>query len=87
MQLNACQTSHIQLQSQINMRPQTVILTFIALIVLPPPAVAGDESSLKPGTELVAIRDAALADDYAYQQVAHLTDNIGPRAAGSPQAA
>jgi carboxypeptidase Q len=86
LQLNACQTSHIQLQSQINMRPQTVILTFIALIVLPPPAVAGDESSLKPGTELVVIRDAALADDYAYQQVAHLTDNIGPRAAGSPQA-
>ena len=35
---------------------------------------------------LVAIREAALADDYAYQQVAHLTDNIGPRPSGSPQA-
>src|SRR5438128_6105627 len=36
--------------------------------------------------ELVTLRDAALSDDYAYRQVAHLTDNIGPRAVGSPQA-
>lgn len=36
--------------------------------------------------ELAAIRDAALTDDYAYRQVAHLTENIGPRAVGSPQA-
>ncbi len=36
--------------------------------------------------ELTAIRDAALTDDYAYQQVAHLTENIGPRPVGSPQA-
>jgi carboxypeptidase Q len=51
------------------------------------PAIsAGDESSAKPGNELAAIRDAALADDYAYQQAAHLTDNIGPRPSGSPQA-
>ena len=36
--------------------------------------------------ELTAIRDAGLTDDYAYQQVAHLTENIGPRPVGSPQA-
>ncbi|MGH9502802.1 MAG: M20/M25/M40 family metallo-hydrolase [Terriglobales bacterium] len=36
--------------------------------------------------ELSAIRDAALTDDYAYREVAHLTENIGPRAVGSPQA-
>jgi carboxypeptidase Q len=36
--------------------------------------------------ELSAIRDAALTDDYAYLQVAHLTENIGPRPVGSPQA-
>jgi carboxypeptidase Q len=36
--------------------------------------------------ELAQLRDAALADDYAYQQVAHLTDNIGPRPEGSAQA-
>jgi len=38
-------------------------------------------------SELSELRDAALSDDYAYQQVAHLSDNIGPRAIGSPQAA
>ena len=37
-------------------------------------------------SELAGLRDAALADDYAYRQVAHLTDNIGPRATGSAQA-
>jgi carboxypeptidase Q len=36
-------------------------------------------------SELVALRDAALVDDYAYREVAHLTENIGPRPAGSPQ--
>jgi Zn-dependent M28 family amino/carboxypeptidase len=36
--------------------------------------------------QLESIKLSALADDYAYQQVAHLTDNIGPRPSGSPQA-
>ncbi|MGA8314082.1 MAG: M20/M25/M40 family metallo-hydrolase [Terriglobales bacterium] len=36
--------------------------------------------------ELTTIRDAGLVDDYAYRQVAHLTENIGPRPVGSPQA-
>ena len=36
--------------------------------------------------ELESIKLAALADDYAYQQVEHLTDNIGPRISGSAQA-
>lgn len=36
--------------------------------------------------ELIAIRDAGLTDDYAHQQVAHITENIGPRPVGSPQA-
>jgi carboxypeptidase Q len=36
--------------------------------------------------ELSTIKAAALSDDYAYRQVAHLTENIGPRASGSPQA-
>ena len=38
-------------------------------------------------TELYELRDAALSDDYAYRQLTHLTDNIGPRAIGSAQAA
>jgi len=33
------------------------------------------------------IQSTAMQDDYAYRQTAHLTDNIGPRLAGSPQAA
>ena len=36
--------------------------------------------------ELVKLREAALTDDYAYRQVAHLTENIGPRPSGSAQA-
>jgi len=36
--------------------------------------------------QLSAIKAAALNDDYAYRQLAHLTENIGPRPTGSPQA-
>jgi carboxypeptidase Q len=40
--------------------------------------------------ELIAnlekLRDAALSSDYALRQAAHLTENIGPRLSGSPQA-
>jgi carboxypeptidase Q len=36
--------------------------------------------------ELNQIKTAALSDDYAYQQLTHLTENIGPRPSGSAQA-
>src|SRR5436309_1784821 len=36
--------------------------------------------------ELSAIKAAALGDDYAYRQLAHLSENIGPRPSGSVQA-
>ncbi len=36
--------------------------------------------------KLEKLRDAALASDYAFRQAAHLTENIGPRISGSPQA-
>ena len=36
--------------------------------------------------QLSAIKAAALNDDYAYRELAHLTENIGPRQTGSPQA-
>ncbi|MBI3645280.1 MAG: M20/M25/M40 family metallo-hydrolase, partial [Acidobacteriales bacterium] len=36
--------------------------------------------------QLESIRDAALTSDYAWSQLAHLTENIGPRLSGSPQA-
>ncbi len=32
------------------------------------------------------MRDAALQDDYAFTELRHLTDNIGPQISGSPQA-
>jgi carboxypeptidase Q len=32
------------------------------------------------------LRDGAMASDYAYGELRHLTDNIGPRLSGSPQA-
>ena len=46
------------------------------------------DSSFSPELvhELTTLRDAALADDYAFRQVAHLTENIGPRPSGSIQA-
>ncbi len=37
--------------------------------------------------ELAQLRDAAMQSDYAYRQVAHLSNNIGPRLSGSAQAA
>jgi len=36
--------------------------------------------------QLSAIKAAAINDDYAYRQLTHLTENIGPRPTGSPQA-
>jgi carboxypeptidase Q len=42
--------------------------------------------SPKLRNELAQVRDAALADDYAYQELEYITDSIGPRPQGSPQA-
>ena len=36
--------------------------------------------------QLRQVRDAALTSDFAWHQLAHLTENIGPRPSGSPQA-
>jgi len=36
--------------------------------------------------ELAQIRDAAMQDDYAYKELEHITDSIGPRTQGSAQA-
>ncbi|MGA8428835.1 MAG: M20/M25/M40 family metallo-hydrolase [Candidatus Sulfotelmatobacter sp.] len=46
------------------------------------------KDSLPPQSleELSSIKSAALADDYAYRQLAHLTENIGARPTGSAQA-
>jgi Zn-dependent M28 family amino/carboxypeptidase len=54
----------------------------------PSPTSAADQANFPPQLleELNAIKAAALADDYAYRQIAHLTENIGPRPSGSLQA-
>jgi len=49
----------------------------------PPPSVVYPPELI---STLTKIRDAALTSDYAYRQVAHLTENIGQRISGSPQA-
>jgi hypothetical protein len=62
----------------------------------PPPSIldrlnammAGGKSAWTP-EQLAAmerLRDAALGDPYALTELRHLTDNIGPRLSGSPQA-
>jgi carboxypeptidase Q len=51
-----------------------------------PPAVPPSPIGPDLLRELRSVRDAALSSDYAWRQLAHLTENIGPRPAGSPQA-
>src|SRR5947207_6167428 len=49
----------------------------------PTPAVFSTETL----ADLKQLQQAALTSDYAYRQVAHLSNNIGPRLTGSAQAA
>jgi len=53
-----------------------------------PQASAAEQQNFPPLLlqQLSAIKAAALNDDYAYRELAHLTENIGPRLSGSPQA-
>lgn len=69
-----------------NIRWAGVLLGVVSFALI---GVAQQKPAWDPGTidQLKQLQKAALADDYAYQQVAHLSDNIGPRPAGSPQAA
>jgi carboxypeptidase Q len=56
--------------------------------MLPPQTTQADQQNFPPLLlqQLSAIKAAALNDDYSYRQLAHLTENIGPRPSGSPQA-
>ena len=51
-----------------------------------PQAPAQASASPEFRAELDRVFSAAMASDYAWQQLRHLTNNIGPRPAGSPQA-
>jgi len=50
--------------------------------------IAGGPSAWTPEqlAVMVRLRDAAMKDPYALNELRHLTDNIGPRLSGSPQA-
>jgi len=49
--------------------------------------VGGDELSSETSKDLESMQAAARNSDYSYQQIAFLSNNIGPRLSGSPQAA
>ena len=51
-----------------------------------PPAAPTVQYSPQFVAEIKRVQQAALESDYAYRQLAHLSDNIGPRLSGSPQA-
>jgi carboxypeptidase Q len=65
-----------------------VVFAVVTLLHSQEEASNSAEKLYSPGLtkDLITLRDAALSDDYAYRQVAHLTENIGPRPSGSPQA-
>src|SRR6195256_2261135 len=68
-----------------------VLLSCLTFLVWPQPRptttlVAPPALSKELIEQLQAVRDAALTSDYAWNQLSHLTENIGPRPAGSPQA-
>ncbi len=56
----------------------------IALATTPPAEAAPYAPDLVRNLE--TLRDSALSSDYAYHQLAYLTENIGPRPTGSAQA-
>ena len=68
--------------------PQPAPAPVPALFAAEPQSSQAQQQNFPPQLleQLSAIKAAALADDYAYHQVAHLTENIGPRPSGSLQA-
>ncbi|HEY1771475.1 MAG TPA: M20/M25/M40 family metallo-hydrolase [Chthoniobacterales bacterium] len=52
----------------------------------PSPSATPELYSAATLAQLRQLQQAALTSDYAYRQVAHLSDNIGPRLSGSVQA-
>jgi carboxypeptidase Q len=61
----------------------TILLALSVAAQTPSPQPPGLPSELT--AKLARLRDAALTSDYAWRQVKHLTENIGPRLAGSRQ--
>src|SRR6202048_1671589 len=51
-----------------------------------PPAPSPVQYAPELVSEIKKVQQAALESDYAYSRLAYLSDNIGPRLSGSPQA-
>jgi carboxypeptidase Q len=67
----------------------TFLLFAVSLSVIAQHPANGSAATYPPQlvSELRQLQQAALESDYAYHQVAHLCNNIGPRLSGSSQAA
>ncbi len=63
------------------------LVNLFAPILIAAQAKSATDWSAAELQQLRQLQTAAMQDDYAYRQTAHLTDNIGPRLPGSPQAA
>ena len=81
------------MNSRRNRLPIKSLSFFFVVASLLPPSIAQrrqqpEAVSYDPKliSEIKAIQKAALESDYAYRQLAHLSNNIGARLSGSPQA-
>jgi hypothetical protein len=68
------------------MFPICALLLCASLATWPQTPTAAPTFPKELRDQLQSVRDAALSSDYAWRQLAHLTENIGPRPSGSPQA-
>jgi carboxypeptidase Q len=65
----------------------TFLLLLLGTAMCQPQSSPDENLSSEKIMQMREIQRAALADDYTYKQLQHLTDHIGPRPSGSPQAA
>ncbi|MDR3416216.1 MAG: M20/M25/M40 family metallo-hydrolase [Nevskia sp.] len=59
---------------------------FLSALLLTMPVLAAEPPPAVDPAVLARVRDAAMNSDWAYQRLSDLTDRIGPRLSGSPQA-
>src|ERR1051325_11108149 len=69
------------------------VIAVLVSVILALPVMGGQQAPQSPNlysaqlmAELKQLQQAALSSDYAYTQVARLSNNIGPRLSGSAQA-
>lgn len=66
---------------------KAILFSLLVVIVASALASAQEPYSVQTISDLKRIQKAALESDYAYEQTAYMTNNIGPRLSGSKQAA